>query len=248
MKKNCFWLAFSSLIACFGCNKDEGTGGSSSVEGYVYNIVYNDDNYSFLTDTFPAIGKTVYITYGNDNSVGDKTDAGIDGYFRFDYLRKGTYRIFAVSKDQWGGETAEVQTVELGSGTTQAAPLYVRSGDCYNSAMVKGRVLVKTYNKGFLVRINGQEAVPATDIRVYIKNAGEDMSFDDVRTDDNGYFIFREIQTHKSYEVFVNTEEIGETYKNILFPIVKTVSVGEPYKVYPLQSETALEFTVIRNN
>ncbi len=49
------------LLLSFSCNTDEGIGGSSSIEGYVYNVIHLNDDYSFRTDTFPAAGEKIYI-------------------------------------------------------------------------------------------------------------------------------------------------------------------------------------------
>jgi hypothetical protein len=90
--------------------------------------------------------------------------------------------------------------------------------------------------------------VPAFETRVYIKNIGEDMSFDDARVSDTGFFVFKELQPNKQYEVYVSTEKIGEDFKNIPLSLKTLVNVGAPHKVYPLETEPKLEFTIILNN
>jgi hypothetical protein len=239
-------LIFTGILA--SCSQAEGLGGSSSIEGYVYNVVHQDDNYSFLTDTFPAAGKKVYISFGNEASVGEDTDAGQNGYYRFDYLHEGNYRVYALSESKFGEKMAVVQSVKAGEGRSWAPNIYIHSGDAYNTAMVSGKVYVTYYNKGSLVTVGGRSEFPAVDARVYIKNYGEPAAFDDVRTGDTGVFIFKELQTDRPYEVFVHTEIRGEEYKNILFPILQTVNVREAHKIYPLDSELPLEFHIIINN
>lgn len=239
-------LFFTGIFAA--CNQDEGLGGSSSIEGYVYNVAHQDDNYSFRADTFPAAGKKVYISFGDETSVGDDTDAGQDGYYRFDYLREGNYTVYALSESKFGEKTAVVQSVNVGKGTSRAPDVYIHSGDIYNTAMIQGKVYVTYYNKGDLVTIGGQSEFPAVDMRVYIKNPGEPTAFDDVRTGDEGVFIFKELQTDRQYEVFVHTEIRGDKYKNILFPLLRTVNVLEAYKIYPLDDEPQLEFHIVINN
>jgi hypothetical protein len=98
------------------------------------------------------------------------------------------------------------------------------------------------------VKVNGQDSVPAVETRVFIKNIGEEMSFDDVRASDTGVFVYKELQPNKPYIVYVNTEKIGDAYKNILFPLTTVVNVEEPHKVYPSENEQELEFTIILNN
>jgi hypothetical protein len=239
-------LSFTGFITA--CNQDEGLGGTSSIEGYVYNVVHQDDNYSFRTDTFPAVGKKVYISFGNEASVGDDIDAGQNGYYRFDYLREGNYKVYALSETKFGEKIPVVQTVKVSSGASRAPAIYIHSGDAYNTAMIQGKVYVTYYNKDDLVVINGKSEFPAADMRVYIKNSGEPTAFDDVRTGDNGVFVFKELQTDRQYEVFVHTEVRGDEYKNILFPVVKTANVREAHKIYPLDNEEQLEFHIIINN
>jgi hypothetical protein len=245
MKKLFFFIVILFFVAC---NQEEGLGGSSSIEGYVYNVVHQDDNYSFGADTFPAAGKKVYISFGDDNSVGENIDAGQNGYYRFDYLREGHYKVYALSETKFGEKIAVIQSVTAGKGTVLAPPVYIHSGDVYNTAMIRGKVSVTYYNKDELVTIDGKSEFPAVDTRVYIKNFGEPTSFDDVRTGDNGVFIFKELQTDRQYEVFVVTEIRGDDYKNILFPVVKTVNVRQAHQIYPLDSEPQLEFHIIINN
>jgi hypothetical protein len=239
-------LFFTGFFAA--CNQDEGLGGSSSIEGYVYNVVHQDDNYSFRTDTFPAAGKKVYISFGDDTSVGEDTDAGQNGYYRFDYLREGNYKVYALSESQFGEKTPVVQSVNVGKGASLAPAVYIHSGDAYNTTMIQGKVYVTYYHKDDLVTIDGKSEFSAVDIRVYIKNSGEPTAFDDVRTGDRGVFIFKELQTDKQYEVFVHTEIQGDEYKNILFPLLKTVNVREAHKIYPLDDEPQLEFHIVINN
>jgi hypothetical protein len=239
-------LFIAGLFAA--CNHDEGLGGSSSIEGYVYNVVHQDDNYSFRTDTFPAAGKKVYISFGDETSVGEDTDAGQNGYYRFDYLREGNYTVYALSESQFGEKIAVVQSVNLGKGRSRAPDVYIHSGDAYNTAMIQGKVYVTYYNKDDLVTIDGKHEFPAADTRVYIKNYGEPTAFDDVRTGDTGVFIFGELRTDRQYEVFVHTEIRGDEYKNILFPLLETVNVREAHKIYPLDGEPQLEFHIVINN
>jgi hypothetical protein len=242
------YVVFSLFILfSFSCNTDEGIGGSSSIEGYVYDIVHQDDNYSFRTDTFPAAGKKIYIKFGNEDYVSDDVDTNEKGLYRFDYLREGSYTIYALSETKNGQKIAEMQSVSVKSHTVTPA-IYIHSGDVYNTSMIKGKVWVKYYNKGFPIPVDGQDSIPAVETRVFIKNKGEDMPFDDARVSDTGIFVFKELQPQKQYEVYVNTEKIGDIYKNILTPLTADVNVEEPYKVYPLENEQKLEFTIILNN
>jgi hypothetical protein len=245
-----FLYLFLFLFLFNACNKDEGLGGSSSLEGYVYNIVHQDDNNSFTTDTFPGIKKDVYIIYGDQENdyFGDDVETNQNGLYRFDYLRKGNYIIYAYSEFADGQKEAVMKKVKVSGDLNKADAIFIHTGKASGTAMVKGIVWIKYYNKGRLVQVNGQDSVPAVESRVFIKYAGEDTYFDDVRVGDKGIFVFQKILPGRQYEVYVNTEMPGEEYKNILFPVYKTVEVSEPYRIYPLEQEDKLEFTIIVNN
>ncbi|MDR1563044.1 MAG: hypothetical protein LBS54_08225 [Dysgonamonadaceae bacterium] len=247
-------LALSIMALFVACNEGEGFGGRASVEGYVYEVFHHDDNYSFRADTVKAIGTKVYITANDDNQVLDDIDTGPDGYFRFDYLRKGDYRVYVVSEDQWKNKTPEFQNVKVGkSGTVVTPTLYYHKGDIYNTAMIKGRVWAKYYDtaEDEFVKIKGQDSIPLFEERVYLRNIGENMDKAQERPTDNGTFIFKELRPYSTYEVYM-----GETIKyrpdlsfkkiSVATP-VQTVQVGEPYKYYPLEGEPELSFTIIVN-
>ncbi len=92
-------IAFIALaISLLGCQKYEGTGGRASVEGTIQVMDYNT-SFTQLLSEHPGSEVRVYITYGNNTVYDDDMRAGFDGTFKFDYLRKGKYRIYVYSKD-----------------------------------------------------------------------------------------------------------------------------------------------------
>ena len=107
-------LFLCTFLFC-ACNKDEGFGGSSSLKGYVYNVVHYDDNLSFRTETFPAAKEKVYLIFGEnpDNYFAKDIDADNNGMFQFDYLRKGNYVIFAYSQLANGKREAVYKNVKV---------------------------------------------------------------------------------------------------------------------------------------
>ncbi len=87
------------IIGCLaGCKKDAGSGGKATIKGKVYAKNYNS-NATLLLNEYYIQGENVYITYGDDVAVGDNVKTSYDGTFVFPYLRKGKYKVFAVSKD-----------------------------------------------------------------------------------------------------------------------------------------------------
>jgi hypothetical protein len=80
------------------CEKEEGEGGTSSIKGKVWVRDYNS-SFTYLIDTFYAGDVDVFIIYGDDDVYSDKFATNYDGTYRFDYLREGSYKVFAYSKD-----------------------------------------------------------------------------------------------------------------------------------------------------
>ncbi len=228
----CFLLLIVAIF--FSCNKDEGVGGSSSIEGYVYNVVHKDDNFSFTIDTIPAVGEKVYIVYGNnvDAPVADKdVDTNKNGMYHFEYLRKGDYYVYALNSypDQLSkAKTAEYKSVKVGSGTAQVENIYIHSGKAYGLSMIKGTIIAQYYDK----TAQKGNPIPAVEHRVYLKRAGEDSYFDDVRTSSTGVFYFQKVSPG-TYEVYTTTEDIN-VKNRILSTTPQTIEVTEAETVYEL--------------
>lgn len=100
-------LAFS-LIALASCKKEAGEGGTSTITGKV--IVYDfDPGFVSIPDTFPAKDEDVYIIYGADHATyDDDYKTSYDGTYEFKYLQKGSYKLFAYSKDSTGAYNGTV--------------------------------------------------------------------------------------------------------------------------------------------
>ena len=86
-------------LVLFSCEKNEGEGGTSVIEGQVYKLetfqnanTGNYDTIEFQLD----VGKDVFIIYGNDKSelYDDKFETDYNGRYHFEYLRKGDYIIY----------------------------------------------------------------------------------------------------------------------------------------------------------
>lgn len=80
------------------CERTEGEGGTSTVLGRVLVQEYNSD-FTFKKTEYYSEGIDVYIIYGNDSIYSDDFETGIGGWYRFKYLNKGSYRVYAFSKD-----------------------------------------------------------------------------------------------------------------------------------------------------
>lgn len=69
-----------------------------SIKGKVYVQDYNKDC-TKLRDEFYGIDENVYIIAGDNPSYFDKVKTGPDGTFWFPYLRKGKYKVYALSEN-----------------------------------------------------------------------------------------------------------------------------------------------------
>lgn len=123
------------FLLFYGCKKEEGPGGTSTIKGKV--IVYDYDP-AYLnpapSNIFPAGNERVFIIYGESNTTyNDDFRCSYDGSYEFKHLQKGKYRLFAYSKDSTGAYNGSVNSqapdvpifvdVEItGNGKTFEAP------------------------------------------------------------------------------------------------------------------------------
>jgi hypothetical protein len=231
-----FLLLLSALFILASCNKEEGLGGSSSLEGYVYNVVHQDDSFVFKTDTFPALGKKVYIGFGDELNVGDDTDAGLDGYYRFNYLREGNYNVYALSESADGQKHAEIQKVKVGAGLNKANSIYIHSGKAYGTAMIKGKIQATYYHNGSL-----RDEGPGIDVRVYICHVGEEAPFDDIKSGPNGIFIFQKLLPGDYIVYVVNEDKNSEKVTVVPSGIIQ---IRETEKIYEIPETFEVIVTV----
>ncbi|MBN1953096.1 MAG: hypothetical protein JW801_17965 [Bacteroidales bacterium] len=101
-----FTLAIIALFALGACESGAGEGGTSTIRGKVI-IREWDGDFQQLRGTYPAAKEDVYIIYGDEYVYGDRFEASMDGTYEFKYLKKGSYTIFAYSKDSIPPFTAE---------------------------------------------------------------------------------------------------------------------------------------------
>lgn len=237
MKKRIFIALSCIFLILTSCINDEGTGGKSIVEGKVYKVFHLNDVYQFEADTFPAAKEDVFIVYGNEVIYGDKMETGHDGLFQFKYLTPGTYKVYAYSTSTNTQKVAVMDTVTVNYGeTVRTKDIYIHEGKSYNTAYVKGTVLVRYYNKG--TAITALE--PAYDLRVFIKEKGAAYHFDEIRTSIDGEFMFQHLKKGE-YEVFVLTED---PFTEALSPVIQTINVTTTGQVYTLTTAFEIIITV----
>lgn len=199
------------------CEKTPGTGGTGSITGTIYEQFYNDDFSSQIYQR-PAVDEEVFILFGDDHQLGDRTFTTVGGVFAFDFLYPGHYSLYFMSEDSAAElplETERVYTVELERGEHRdlgiLRKLTVLDYDD-GSAVIKGVVREIKYVDGSswpdLVIENIDYAMEQEVYLVY----GEHAFYDErIRTQYNGYFEFSHlIPGH--YQVFLYSEDVtGET-------------------------------------
>ena len=101
MKKLRVLIILGIALISVSCKKPAGEGGNSSIKGNVWVKDYNK-SLTIVQYEYTGVDIDVYIIYGDDTSYGDKIKTNGDGEFEFKYLRKGNYRIYAVSEERIG--------------------------------------------------------------------------------------------------------------------------------------------------
>jgi hypothetical protein len=93
-----YFLVLAVLIIFSACKKEPGPGGQASVQGKLLVKSYNS-NCSNTPEIYYGIDEDVFIIYGDEQVAGERVRTGPDGTFRFDYLQKGDYTVYALSED-----------------------------------------------------------------------------------------------------------------------------------------------------
>lgn len=202
-------------LAFISCSNEEGLGGSSAIEGYVYSVYVYDD---LKKDTFPACMEDVQILYSDSTEL-DRVKTGPTGKYKFEYLRESKYTLCAYFKMPTNNEPVPVMTSVKVSGndhTYKADTLYIQDGKSIGMTYLTGTIMVRFYNKSTneLVR-----EVPSFDqARVYLENKADISSLQDVRTNAEGKFTFSRLQPGE-YTLSIPNERMDETVSGISFDI-----------------------------
>jgi hypothetical protein len=225
MKRNIFLLlSILTVLSFTSCNKDEGKGGTAVIQGKVYIIVHNDDDFNLSTDTILAAKKDVFIIYGNDTYTGDDVETGKDGTYQFKYLTAGRYTVYAYSELASGEKVAVSKTIEVGRGeTADVDDIYIEEGKANGTSMIRGQIYC-TYFDG-----NGDDVATgwAFEQRVYIQRLGENFYFDDTRVGSGGYYYFQKL-IPDTYIIYTFTQSDDE----IPSPVSDTVTVDSTGVIY----------------
>ncbi|MBK7886001.1 MAG: hypothetical protein IPJ86_01455 [Bacteroidetes bacterium] len=109
-------IGFLILSILTSCEKEAGEGGNSVIKGTILERRYTVFP-SIYTDK-AALDLDVYIIYGDDgNAIDDRTRTSFDGSYKFEFLKKGKYKIFVYTEDtalsNFGNEKALILETEI---------------------------------------------------------------------------------------------------------------------------------------
>lgn len=227
---------FLSILAFFfsSCERQEGEGGRSAIEGQVYLIndagtVAQDASgeYYFQRDTIPAVEEDVYIIYGSNDEdfYGDKTKTDRYGRYRFDYLVSGTYSVYAYTAYPNGGKEAVVRKDFVGDSKTKTMEdIYVMDGKNVGQSAIVGNI-----------RATGNYIGPAVDTRVYLSELGVVGPATDEKTNHAGQYVFARLAPGKTYQVWA----ISTSRKNgVETAVLDTIFVESPSSIYKADTLT----------
>ena len=218
-----------SLLCLASCNKNEGEGGTGTIQGYVKLINHPDDDYSLPADTMNAAKTDVFIVYGTNEFYGDDVETDDKGFYRFKYLTKGDYTVFSYSTLPSGEKVPVTASISIDKGETGTAPtIYIHQGKAYGTSIVKGKVYALYFHNS---TYHGQGW--AYEHRVYIKKLGDIYHFDDVRVGLDGVFAFQKLQPG-DYEVFTFTEDAQEMPS----PLIDTLTIENAGEIIEMEPDT----------
>lgn len=215
-------LAFPLLFT--SCNQEEGEGGRSEIQGYIYRINVNDN---LTRDTFPANDQRVQIIYGDLNGY-DDTKTTVDGFFHFKYLREGDYSIVTYDElpnDQLVPVSKQIH-INGKNKTYSVDTIYIESGKALNTHFVTGKIGVKYIDKNISAFLG--DTLPAVDFRVFLEKESDITFLEDVRTHEDGTFVFSRLTPGK-YRVWVAYEE---HYTEVVSSVGKDFEIDEKGRIF----------------
>ena len=112
--KNLILILSAGLLMIFtfdSCKKEAGQGGNCTITGKVFVKNYNG-TFTQLLEEYYDPGVWVYIIYGDNKDYSDRIETSYDGTYEFQFLRPGTYHVYAYSKDSTRQTTAPIGVIK----------------------------------------------------------------------------------------------------------------------------------------
>ncbi len=233
---------FLMFFLISSCSKTEGEGGTSTISGKVKIREYNKD-FTILKNEYYAQGEDVYIIYGDEAKVGDKIETLYDGTYKFDYLQKGNYTVYAYSADSTGDSNSgyvpvkkEVQILSKGETVeVEDITICVATKDRSGNSTITGHVLAQDYNS---VGVYTGNDFDAYDEDVFLVYENETFYMDDVKTHYDGTYRFDNLPKGK-YKIYAYTKVFQSGVQLEDEPVIVEVTITDN-----LQTVTAPEIII----
>lgn len=213
------------VLFTVGCKKTAGSGGSSSIKGKVSGVkasgnpkqevtyitcvegaIIDDNDYILLNS--PG-GTNYYIWFDNTNWTGG--DPGLTG-------RTGIKVIYDFTQSNTTVATNVLSAIEMIAGNDFSVSVSndiltvtcKEFGSVPDAEDVNSPLLIDIEQQGSGGTVGSQEYVPVVDERVFLIYGDEEFYSEDVRTDANGNFQFKNLLKGK-YTIYVFSEENSST-------------------------------------
>jgi hypothetical protein len=227
------------LLAFFStaCTQQEGIGGNSHIKGKIQLNYYNDDFSLLLSDEpIPLADEDVFLIFGNDSVIGEKTTTSNSGNFEYKYLWPGNYKLYYYADDSTGKSKEKVPVVHnitLGKDETLILDNLIEKKSLEwneGTSSIKGTVWVINYkNSSSYPNLEIKDVSPAQDQDIYITYGKHPFYDERIRTSNDGTFIFQNL-IKGEYKIFLYSEDkTGATEMKV---IQKDTIVNENDKQY----------------
>lgn len=226
--KRVFYLMLVPVVF-FSCSKEEGEGGNSVITGKVRAIVYNN-TFTHVIDSFYVPDEDVFIIYGDDETYSDRYSTNWDGSYRFEYLRKGNYKLFVYSIDTTGdvnsGKTPVIVEVNVpgNNSTVNVDDMVLVDTRDYDdgTSSITGRIYVLDYNAERTTEI---AEYFSADEDVYIIYGDDPTYFDHTTTNYDGTFQFNNL-VKGTYTVYA----LSDPFARQLIPVSTEVIIDQEFQ------------------
>ena len=234
-------LLSSILLFFSSCENDEGFGGNSHIQGRIIKKIYNND-FSVLQEEMPAKDEDVFISFGDQPYVAEKTETSYLGNFTFEYLFSGDYKVFYYSKEfsVINSEKKEViHEVSLSKGKTiNLGELIIY--DTYDfdegNATIQGKVFVKNYfNSSSWPNLIVKDITPAQELEIYLTYGNHKQYDKRIRTNHDGTFAFTNL-IKGNYLIYLYSEDVKGGTADIV--IQKEIQITEKDQLVQLEDIT----------
>lgn len=203
------------LIFFSACEKEEGTGGKASIGGTLIMNEYNRD-FSLLLSQHPARDKDIYISYGDQEVIGDDIETSYNGKFKFPFLQPGNYRLWYYSDDTIPGSQSEIvieREIQLSKNQNKTLDnlfTYKIKDFDDGSGSICGKVYLINYKNTAeppYREADIKDITPAQKEDVFLIYNDNQTFDEDVETNYEGTFCFTNLIRGK-YRIYVYSEDL----------------------------------------